>query len=395
MAKQTINVGSSSNDATGDTLRGGAIKINSNFTELYQNNDSVFTRLLAGSHITLSKVGNNCTINAIVTPYVLPTASTSTIGGVKVDGSSITVNGSGVISTSVYSLPTASTSTIGGVKVDGTTVTISNGIISAAAAYSLPTASQSEKGGVRVDGSSILINNSGVISSVYTLPIASTTALGGVKVDGSSVTISNGIISAASAYLLPVASTTELGGVKVDNTTITISNGIISAAAAYSLPIATTTELGGVKVDGTSIIINGSGVITSTLASSRTPVSNTTTVIFPGSTVNLTIVGYKGYALYKVETFSSAGSGGAWVRIYTNSASRTSDASRLQTSDPSIQGILAEVITITNATVPITPGVFGFSDEAVPTSNIQLAVTNTSQVPCTITVTLTLLPLEI
>ena len=297
MAKQTINVGSSSNDATGDTLRGGAIKINSNFTELYQNNDSVFTRLLAGSHITLSKVGNNCTINAIVTPYVLPTASTSTIGGVTVDGSSITVNGSGVISTSVYSLPTASTSTIGGVKVDGTTVTI--------------------------------------------------------------------------------------------------SNGIISAASAYSLPIATTGSIGGVKVDGTTITVNGSVTISSIPASSRTPVSNTTTVIFPGSTVNLTIVGYKGYALYKVQTFSSAGSGGAWVRIYTNSASRTSDASRLQTSDPSIQGILAEVITITNATVPITPGVFGFSDEAVPTSNIQLAVTNTSEVPCTITVTLTVVPLEI
>jgi hypothetical protein len=362
MAKQTINVGSSSNDATGDTLRGGAIKINSNFTELYQNNDSVFTRLLAGSHITLSKVGNNCTINAIVTPYVLPTASTSTIGGVTVDGSSITVNGSGVISTSVYSLPTASTSTIGGVKVDGTTVTISNGIISAAAAYSLPTASTSTIGGVRVDGSSVVINNSGIISSVYTLPIASTTALGGVKVDGSSVTI---------------------------------SNGIISAASAYSLPIATTGSIGGVKVDGTTITVNGSVTISSIPASSRTPVSNTTTVIFPGSTVNLTIVGYKGYALYKVQTFSSAGSGGAWVRIYTNSASRTSDASRLQTSDPSIQGILAEVITITNATVPITPGVFGFSDEAVPTSNIQLAVTNTSEVPCTITVTLTVVPLEI
>lgn len=395
MAKQTINIGSSANDATGDTLRSGAIKINSNFTELYQNNDSVFTRLLPGSHITLSKVGNNCTINAVVTPYVLPTASNSTLGGVKVDGSSITINGSGVISTSVYSLPTASNSTLGGVKIDGTTITISNGIISSASAYTLPTASNSTLGGVKVDGTSVTINNSGVISSVYTLPIANTTTLGGVKVDGSTITISSGVISSNSSYILPVASTTDLGGVKVDGTTVTISNGIISSAAAYSLPIATTSSLGGVKVDGTSITVDGSGVITSTLASSRVAVSNTTTVISPGSTVSLTIVGYKGYALYKVQTSSSAGSGGAWVRIYTNAASRTADSARLQTSDPSIQGILAEVITITNATVPITPGVIGFSDESVPTSNIELAVTNTNQVPCTITVTLTVVPLEI
>jgi|MEHZ01.5.fsa_nt_MEHZ011593373.1_11 hypothetical protein len=35
MAKQTINIGSAANDASGDTLRVGATKINENFTELY------------------------------------------------------------------------------------------------------------------------------------------------------------------------------------------------------------------------------------------------------------------------------------------------------------------------------------------------------------------------
>lgn len=37
MARQIIAIGSSGNDGTGDTLRAGAIKINSNFTELYQD----------------------------------------------------------------------------------------------------------------------------------------------------------------------------------------------------------------------------------------------------------------------------------------------------------------------------------------------------------------------
>ncbi len=85
---------------------------------------------------------------------------------------------------SAYSLPTATTSVLGGVKVDGTTVTITGGVISAApgSSYTLPTATTSVLGGVKVDGSSIVIN-SGVISSTYsyTLPAATVSTLGGVR----------------------------------------------------------------------------------------------------------------------------------------------------------------------------------------------------------------------
>lgn len=63
----------------------------------------------------------------------LPTASTTVLGGVKVDGTSITIDGSGVISgASTYTLPTASTTVLGGVKIDGTSITINgSGVISA------------------------------------------------------------------------------------------------------------------------------------------------------------------------------------------------------------------------------------------------------------------------
>lgn len=37
MAQQTINVGTTANDGTGDSLRNGFIKVNQNFTELYTN----------------------------------------------------------------------------------------------------------------------------------------------------------------------------------------------------------------------------------------------------------------------------------------------------------------------------------------------------------------------
>ena len=74
----------------------------------------------------------------ITQQYTLPTASTTVLGGVKVDGSSINIDANGVISgASTYTLPTASTTVLGGVKVDGTTITINNGIISGAS--SVPT----------------------------------------------------------------------------------------------------------------------------------------------------------------------------------------------------------------------------------------------------------------
>jgi plastocyanin len=69
--------------------------------------------------------------------YSLPTATTSVSGGVKVDGTTIVINGSGVISATGggsggYSLPTATVDILGGVKIDGTTITISSGVISSA-----------------------------------------------------------------------------------------------------------------------------------------------------------------------------------------------------------------------------------------------------------------------
>ena len=70
--------------------------------------------------------------------YSLPTASTTVLGGVKVDGSTINIDANGVISgSSSYTLPTASTTVLGGVKIDGTTITINNGVISGAS--SVPT----------------------------------------------------------------------------------------------------------------------------------------------------------------------------------------------------------------------------------------------------------------
>jgi hypothetical protein len=58
-------------------------------------------------------------------------ATTSVLGGVRVDGTTITASGTGVISASQYTLPTATSTLLGGIRV-GSGLAISNGILSVA-----------------------------------------------------------------------------------------------------------------------------------------------------------------------------------------------------------------------------------------------------------------------
>ena len=71
-----------------------------------------------------------------ISSYTLPTASTTVLGGVKIDGSTITIDGSGVISASgsSYTLPTATDTVLGGVKI-GSGITITSGVISVNTSY--------------------------------------------------------------------------------------------------------------------------------------------------------------------------------------------------------------------------------------------------------------------
>jgi plastocyanin len=141
-----------------------------------------------------------------------------------------------------------------------------------------------------------------------------------------------------------------------------------------------------------SIHSNMVGVITVNNArlASRGTAAGTTASLANNATGNLTIVGFKGYVLYKIQT-----SAGAWVRVYTDGTSRTADSSRLQTSDPTPgSGVIAEVITSGAQTIVVAPGTIGFNNESSPTTNIELAVTNLSGGTTTITVTLTILKIE-
>tara|TARA_A100001035_G_scaffold258538_1_gene235328 strand:+ start:142 stop:3348 length:3207 start_codon:yes stop_codon:yes gene_type:complete len=107
--------------------------------DLSVNTTSVGTASLSYNNTTGVFTYTPPNLSSFITQqYTLPTASTTVLGGVKVDGSSINIDANGVISgASTYTLPTASTTVLGGVKIDGTTITINNGVISGAS--SVPT----------------------------------------------------------------------------------------------------------------------------------------------------------------------------------------------------------------------------------------------------------------
>lgn len=135
------------------TLSSLTTQVNTNTSDIATLNSSVIKTIAsvgAGISIWLSKVGNtanfkslkagtNITLdnttnpNEIVinstggTSYTLPPATTTTLGGVIIPSSgNLLVDGSGNLS-----VPVASSSVLGLVKVDGTTITITGGVISA------------------------------------------------------------------------------------------------------------------------------------------------------------------------------------------------------------------------------------------------------------------------
>ena len=115
--------------------------------------------------------------------YTLPTASSSTLGGVKI-GSGLTINTSGVVSADV----TSSTLT----------------------AYAKTT----DLSAVAKSGSYNDLSNKPTIPSAYTLPNATSSTLGGVKI-GNNISVTNGTISlsqtdvtSALGYTPPASDTT-------------------------------------------------------------------------------------------------------------------------------------------------------------------------------------------
>ena len=133
---------------------------------------------------------------------------------------------------------------------------------------------------------------------------------------------------------------------------------------------------------------DGAGNVTwSTSAGSRTT-APVTVNIANEAVSNTSFTTPKTYALLKVST-----SHAAWVTLYSDTASRTSDASRQINVDPLPgSGVLSEVITTGNQVQLITPGTICFNSAGTGTTYAKIV--NKSGSTANITVTLTYVVLE-
>lgn len=152
-----------------------------------------------------------------------------------------------------------------------------------------------------------------------------------------------------------------------------------------------------IYIGGTALTISSGnltvgGNVVSGAVSGRANLSITTSSMADGANVTANIAGFKSYALFKITT-----SAAAWVTVYTDNASRTSDtiSGRTETQDPLPgSGVIAEVITTGANAIVMAPATIGFNNEATPTTNIPIRVKNKSGTSAAITVTLTLLQME-
>lgn len=157
--------------------------------------------------------------------YTLPTASASTLGGVKV-GKNLTVTDDGTLNADAepYTLPIALPTRLGGMKPGKGLAEAEDGTMS------VVTATSEHFGGVKV-GNGL----DSILDGTLSVSPATATTIGGVKVgDGLSVT-SDGTLSATggsgSSYTLPTASATTLGGVKVGKNLSVTDDGTLNADA--------------------------------------------------------------------------------------------------------------------------------------------------------------------
>ena len=123
----------------------------------------------------------------------------------------------------------------------------------------------------------------------------------------------------------------------------------------------------------------------------RSTVTTATSVIAVGATATTSLIGFKTYVLYKVQTNVAS-----YVRIYGTSAGQLADLTRSETVDPDpSRGVIAEVITTSGSlTQIISPAIIGYNNQPTVTDQVFVSLTNKHTTSSTLTVTLTLLKLE-
>ena len=246
-----------------------------------------------------------------------------------------------------------------------------------------------------VTGRGATTNNSIALTGGLTLNVLSFSTTSGTQINSSGL-----IIASSTGFAVNNTSNTATvaefsfasGCILKDNgnntrlstlsTGVTIEGTLIAGGLTYPTTNGTS---------GDVLTSDGAGNVTwqtpAGLQSRTTP--SVTQSIANGASANVSITTPKGYALYKIQT-----SHAAWVTLYSDTTSRTADASRSEFTDPTPgSGVLAEVITGGSATQLITPATVCFNSSGSNTTYAK--VVNKSGSTVNLTVTLTLVGLEV
>jgi hypothetical protein len=327
MSQLTVNLGTTPNDRTGDSLRVAFGKVNTNFAEIYTTfaTQAFVTSTLAGQVASTLSTYSGAVSGTLATAAQPNVTSVGTLSGLTSSGAVVVANATASTSTVTGALRVA-----GGIGVGGN-ITAASAVIG-----SLTVAGESDTGDLIVGGN---LNVTGTIIGAVTgnvtgnisgnagtsTRLATTVNLAGNSFDGStSITFANkfivqgttdsglggaqflgslstglvkntattGVLSIATAgtdYLAPSSlsvTTAAASGVG----SLSYSAGVFTftpaATVTYSLPTATTTTLGGVKVDGSTITINASGVISGSASFTGPSSATLANVVITSATVD-------------------------------------------------------------------------------------------------------------
>lgn len=226
-----------------------------------------------GTSITIS----SGVISASATNYTLPASNTTALGGVIIP----LVATSGITNTSgTIGLAVASSSQLGGVKIDGSTITLngSNQLVANYTNYTLPTATDTVLGGVKVDGTSITITSGTIaVPAVATIGQAN-----GVATLGSDGKLTAGQIPSSLSGAIVFKGTWN-----ATTNNPTLADGVGTTGWEYAVSTSGTRNLGSGSVTynvGDYIIYNGTiweRIPTNTVAAAGT---------LTGTTLNATVV---------------------------------------------------------------------------------------------------------
>jgi len=227
MAKQSISIGSSANDGTGDPLRTAFTKINANFTELYGSDDDATNFVLEdtspqlggnldinGFNITSTRTNENIRVIPAGTGTVELEANTNVTGNLTATGD-IVANGNINLGNSAGD----QTKVVGvfeadQLQIDGTTLTstVTNGSV---------TITGNGSGGVNVDN---LTFNDNTISSASNADINLNPGGTGNIIAGA-VTINGTTLSASDSSKITVAEALDVTGAATLGTSVTLATG--------------------------------------------------------------------------------------------------------------------------------------------------------------------------